>query len=67
MKRFLLFLMTVCLYLTVNAQALAPMTWTAYGLTFNAPKGILVEEQQKREHKKKTSKSNNLLKSVIFS
>jgi len=44
MKRFLLFLMTVCLYLTVNAQALAPMTWTAYGLTFSAPKGILVEE-----------------------
>ena len=44
MKRFLLFLMTVCLYLTVNAQAWAPMTWTAYGLTFNAPKGILVEE-----------------------
>ena len=44
MKRFLLFLMTVCLYLTVTAQALAPMTWTAYGLTFNAPKGILVEE-----------------------
>ena len=44
MKRFLLFLMTGCLYLTVNAQALAPMTWTAYGLTFSAPKGILVEE-----------------------
>lgn len=44
MKRVLLFLMAVCLYLTVNAQSLAPITWTAYGLTFDAPRGILVEE-----------------------
>ncbi len=26
------------------AQNLAPITWSAYGLTFNAPKGIGVEE-----------------------
>lgn len=44
MKKFL-FLAFLCLtYLSVNAQALAPITWTAYGLTFEAPKGILVEE-----------------------
>lgn len=44
MKRFFLFLTTVCLCLITNAQALVPTTWTAYGLTFEAPKGILVEE-----------------------
>ena len=31
-------------WLSVSAQALVPITWTAYGLTFEAPKGILVEE-----------------------
>jgi hypothetical protein len=36
--------MAACLYLSVSAQALAPITWTAFGLTFDAPKGILVEE-----------------------
>lgn len=44
MKRFFLFLMVVCLYGVTNAQVLVPTTWTAYGLTFEAPKGILVEE-----------------------
>lgn len=44
MKRFFLFLTAVCLCLIANAQALVPTTWTAYGLTFEAPKGILVEE-----------------------
>ena len=44
MKRILMFVLAVCLYLSVAAQAFAPITWTAYGLTFNAPKGILVEE-----------------------
>ena len=44
MKRIFLFLFAVCLFVGVNAQAFAPITWTAYGLTFNAPKGILVEE-----------------------
>ncbi|MBO5252238.1 MAG: hypothetical protein J6B31_09655 [Bacteroidaceae bacterium] len=44
MKRFFLFLTAVCLCLITNAQALVPTTWTAYGLTFEAPKGILVEE-----------------------
>lgn len=44
MKRFFLSLVAVCMYLTVSAQALAPITWTAFGLTFNAPRGILVEE-----------------------
>lgn len=39
---FLAFLCLACL--SVNAQALSPITWTAYGLTFKAPKGILVEE-----------------------
>lgn len=44
MKRLFFFLMAACLYLSVSAQALAPITWTAFGLTFDAPKGILVEE-----------------------
>lgn len=44
MKRFFLFLVVACLYVVANAQVLVPTTWTAYGLTFEAPKGILVEE-----------------------
>lgn len=44
MKRILLFLVAVCLCVVSHAQALAPITWTAYGLTFEAPRGILVEE-----------------------
>ena len=44
MKRFFLFLLVSCLYVTINAQNLVPISWTAYGLTFDAPKGILVEE-----------------------
>ncbi len=44
MKRIFLFLLAVCLYIGASAQALTPITWTAYGLTFKAPKGILVEE-----------------------
>ena len=39
---FLAFLCLACL--SAGAQTLAPVTWTAYGLTFDAPKGILVEE-----------------------
>ena len=44
MKKVFMFLVAVCLCFTAAAQALAPLTWTAYGLTFNAPRGILVEE-----------------------
>lgn len=44
MKRFLLCLIAVSLYVVTQAQGLVPMTWTAYGLTFNVPRGILVEE-----------------------
>ena len=44
MKRFFLFLLVSCLYLTINAQGFAPISWTAYGLSFDAPKGTLVEE-----------------------
>ena len=44
MKRFFLFLFVLGWYAIVNAQVLTPITWTAYGITFNAPKGILVEE-----------------------
>ena len=43
-RKLFLFLMTVIGTLAMNAQALAPISWTAYGLTFDAPKGILVEE-----------------------
>ena len=44
MKRIFLFLFVASLFLATNAQSLAPVSWTAYGLTFDAPKGILVEE-----------------------
>ncbi len=45
MKRHLLLIVLFCLVsLQGMAQALAPITWTAYGLTFMAPKGIGVEE-----------------------
>lgn len=44
MKRIFLVIVAVCLCIGIHAQALAPISWTAYGLTFNAPKGILVEE-----------------------
>ena len=44
MKRLFLLLMVACVYLSMSAQVLAPVTWTAFGLTFDVPKGILVEE-----------------------
>ena len=44
MKRFLLFLLAVCCFIVTDAQNLTPISWTAYGLTFDAPKGLLVEE-----------------------
>ena len=44
LKKLFLFLMAIVGTLAMNAQALAPISWTAYGLTFDAPKGILVEE-----------------------
>lgn len=41
----ILFLVFLCLAgLQVYAQNLVPITWTAYGLTFQAPRGIQVEE-----------------------
>jgi hypothetical protein len=43
-RKLFLFLMAIVGTLAMNAQALAPISWTAYGLTFDAPKGILVEE-----------------------
>ena len=44
MKKLFLFLAAVVWTVVMNAQALAPISWTAYGLTFDVPKGILVEE-----------------------
>lgn len=44
MKRFFLFFLAICMVGAVKAQSLAPITWTAFGLTFEAPKGIVVEE-----------------------
>ena len=44
LKKLFLFLIAVMGAMAMNAQALAPVSWTAYGLTFDAPKGILVEE-----------------------
>lgn len=45
MKRILFFaFLCLCVCLSAGAQALSPVTWTAYGLTFKVPKGIVVEE-----------------------
>ena len=44
MKKVLLLVFLSLTWLSASAQALVPITWTAYGLTFEAPKGILVEE-----------------------
>ena len=44
LRKLFLFLMLVVGAVAMNAQALVPISWTAYGLTFDAPKEILVEE-----------------------
>lgn len=44
MKKILFFVFLCAACLSAGAQALVPVTWTAYGLTFKVPKGILVEE-----------------------
>ena len=43
MKRLYVLSVVIGLFAIVNAQVLVTITWTAYGLTFNAPKGILLE------------------------
>ena len=43
-KRLFIFLIAVVGAVVMNAQVLAPISWTAYGLTFDVPGGILVEE-----------------------
>ena len=37
-------LVAIFMYGVVSAQSLTPITWTAFGLTFEVPEGILVEE-----------------------
>ena len=44
LKKLFLFFLAVVWAVAMNAQTLAPISWTAYGLTFDAPRGILVEE-----------------------
>ena len=44
MRKFILVIVGFCLCMMANAQTLVPIVWTAYGLVFDAPKGILVEE-----------------------
>ena len=44
MKRLFLSFVVICFCMALHAQTMAPITWTAYGLKFDAPKGILVEE-----------------------
>ena len=44
MRRFFLSLVAIFMYGVVSAQSLTPITWTAFGLTFEVPEGILVEE-----------------------
>ena len=50
-KKLFLFLIVVGLCTVMHAQSLAPVSWTAYGLTFDAPKEILVEEDTEDEPK----------------
>lgn len=44
MRRTFSILLACCLSILVNAQNLVPTAWTAYGLVFDAPSGIRVEE-----------------------
>lgn len=44
MKRYLVFFIGLIVCLCLQAQVLSPVSWTAYGLTFKAPKGIIIEE-----------------------
>lgn len=44
MKRICLIGLALCLCLVVHAQGLVPKSWTAYGLIFDAPQGLRVEE-----------------------
>lgn len=44
MKKFLVLLVSICLCVGIRAQVMESITWTAYGLTFDVPKGILIEE-----------------------
>mgnify|MGYP000367461614 CR=1 FL=1 len=44
MKKVLLLVFFKSGLVVSKCEALVPITWTAYGLTFEAPKGILVEE-----------------------
>ena len=44
MRRFLVLFAGLIGCLCLQAQVFSPVSWTAYGLTFNAPKGIIVEE-----------------------
>lgn len=44
MKRYLVFFGALIVCLCLQAQELSPVSWTAYGLTFKAPKGIIIEE-----------------------
>ena len=43
-KKLFIFLMSLVWAIALNAQTLSPISWTAYGLTFDAPEGIVVEE-----------------------
>ena len=43
-QRFCLFCIATIFNLVIHAQSLAPITWQAYGLTFNAPEKILIED-----------------------
>lgn len=44
MKKICLLWIILCVSLVADAQTLVPTSWTAYGLVFDAPKGIRVEE-----------------------
>lgn len=44
MKKFVVLLVSLCMCIGIRAQVMEPITWTAYGLTFDVPKGILIEE-----------------------
>lgn len=66
MMKKILFLAFMCVScLALHAQSLVPVTWTVYGLTFDAPKGILVEEETEETYLLNNSKFYITVQSLV--
>ena len=67
MKRTFSILLACCLSILVNAQNLVPTNWTAYGLVFDAPSGIRVEEDTEDTYLLNSSRFYITLQALAFS